>query len=140
MGALYLKELAEGNRTDQTASELTSKRVACRHLVSLTTLLPTSQCVRGDDVPMDISMAEQWSTPGSLKPDCLTHSLFSLQPSLHTAPMMLFRPSLPILLLDRSRAVRPQQPDDSVALTQSAVSAVSSLSVKSRYLKRRCVN
>ncbi len=90
-------------------------------------------------MPMDISTAEQCNTPGSLKPDCLTHSLFNLQPSLHTAPMMLFRPSLPILLFERSSVVRAQQPDDSATLTRSAVSAVSSLSVKSRYLRGRCV-
>jgi hypothetical protein len=48
--------------------------------------------------------------------------------------MMLWMPSLPILLLERRSAEREQAPDDSVTFTRSAVSAVSSLSVRSRYL------
>ncbi len=58
------------------------------HLVSLTTLLPISQCGRGDDLPIDISIAEQCNIPGSLIPACLTPSLCNLHPSLHTAPIM----------------------------------------------------
>ena len=85
-----LQELAKCNRADHGRSEKeyrnAQSNIKLRHLVSLMMLLPTSQCVRGDDAPMDISSAEQCSTPGSLIPACLTLSLFNLHPSLHLQP------------------------------------------------------
>jgi hypothetical protein len=151
-----LQEFAQCNRADHGRSEKeysnAQSNIKLCHLVSLMMLLPISQCVRGDDAPMDISSAEQCSTPGSLIPACLTLSLFSLQPSLHlqptcyifslgervpphTAPMMLCKPSFPILLLESRRTERLQEPEARVSLTRSAVSQVRSLSVKSKYLR-----
>ena len=139
-GDADLKEFAQCDCAAATSHNHTNPRAkqnGSSYLVSLTTLLPMSQCVRGEDVPMDMSTALQCNTPGSLIPARLTHNFCSLQPSLHTAPTMFCTPSLPILLLERRRTVRPHAPEDNMTLTRSAVSAVSSLSVRSRYLEGR---